>query len=71
MEDKLYGIIQCKVVFPIHDGFNDTSTVNPQLDIASSLRGALEVDGLCYYLKRLFEDMTTGELATACGYCKQ
>ena len=56
--DKLYGIIQCKVVFPIH-GFNDTSAVNPhnpQLDISSSLRGALKVDGLCYYLNRLFED---------------
>lgn len=45
--DKIYGVIKCTVIFPIYDGFNDTCEVDPQLDISSSLRGALEVDSLC------------------------
>ena len=57
--DKLYGIIRCKIVVPIHDGDTCTCAVDPQLDISSSLRGTLEADGLCYHLKTLFENMTT------------
>lgn len=57
--DKLYGIIRCKIVVPIHDGDTSTCAVDPRLDISSSLRGMLEADSLCYHLKTLFENMTT------------